>query len=143
MDKSDLKPAKFMLVEDTEGDIYAFKRALRDAKLDNEVLVFKQGQEALDYLVDENNRDALPSVIFLDINMPVVSGFDVLKQLKSHDHLRTIPVVMLTISQEEEDIIRSYEYGAVSFITKTVRPENLLDIVSATQGLHFVVYQRD
>ena len=139
MDLSNLKPAKIMLVEDSEGDVYIFKRAISDAKILNEVLVFKDGKEALGYLSDESSR--LPGLIFLDINMPMVSGFEVLKELKASSRLDKIPVVMLTISQEEEDIIRSYDYGAVSFITKTVRPENLLDIVSASPGLQFVVYE--
>jgi len=141
MDLANLRPASIMLVEDSEGDIYIFKRAIRDAKIMNEVLVCRDGKEALAYLFDDKNKDRLPGIIFADINMPLVSGFEVLKKVKSEDTLAKIPVVMLTISQEEEDIIRSYDYGAVSFITKTVRPENLLDIVSASPGLQFVVYE--
>ena len=140
MDLENLKPAKVMLVEDSEGDVYIFKRAISDAKILNEIIVFKDGKEALEYLQDEANP--LPGIIFLDINMPMVSGFEVLKQVKAADRLSRIPVVMLTISQEEDDIIRSYDYGAVSFVTKTVRPENLLDIVSASPGLQFVVYEQ-
>jgi len=139
MELSNLKPAKLMLVEDSEGDVYIFRRAIGDAKILNEVVVFKDGQQALDYLKDESST--LPGIVFLDINMPMVSGFEVLKEMKANARLSRIPVVMLTISQEEEDIIRSYDYGAVSFITKTVRPENLLDIVSASPGLQFVVYE--
>ncbi len=139
MDLSNLKPAQIMLVEDSEGDVYIFKRAIADAKILNEIRAFKDGKEALEYLHDEANE--LPGIVFLDINMPMVSGFEVLKELKADPRLQKIPVVMLTISQEEEDIIRSYDYGAVSFITKTVRPENLLDIVSASPGLQFVIYE--
>jgi len=139
MDLTALKPARIMLVEDSEGDVYIFKRAVADAKILNEVIAFRDGREAIKYLQDESNE--LPGIIFLDINMPLVSGFDVLKQVKAAERLSRIPVVMLTISQEEEDIIRSYDYGAVSFITKTVRPENLLDIVSASPGLQFVIYE--
>lgn len=143
MDISKLKPARIMLVEDSEGDVYIFKRAIKDAKILNDVLVFKDGREALDFLQSAESADKMPGIIFLDINMPMVSGFEVLKAVKSDERLAGIPVVMLTISQEEEDIIRSYDYGAVSFITKTVRPENLLDIVSAAPGLQFVVYEDD
>lgn len=139
MDLSNLKPAQIMLVEDSEGDVYIFKRAIADAKILNEILAFKDGKEALEYLQNEDSE--LPGIVFLDINMPMVSGFEVLKELKSDPRLKKIPVVILTISQEEEDIIRSYDYGAVSFITKTVRPENLLDIVSASPGLQFVIYE--
>ena len=139
MDLSNLKPAQIMLVEDSEGDVYIFKRAIADAKILNEILAFKDGKEALEYLQNEDSE--LPGIVFLDINMPMVSGFEVLKELKSDPRLKKIPVVILTISQEEEDIIRSYDYGAVSFITKTVRPENLLDTVSASPGLQFVIYE--
>jgi CheY-like chemotaxis protein len=139
MDLTRFKPARIMLVEDSEGDVYIFQRAIRDAKILNDVLVFRDGKAALEHLMDQENP--LPGIVFLDINMPMVSGFDVLKQLKAEPRLARIPVVMLTISQEEEDIIRSYDYGAVSFVTKTVRPENLLDIVSASPGLQFVVYE--
>lgn len=141
MDLSNLKPAQIMLVEDSEGDVYIFKRAIADAKILNEICAFKDGKEALEYLRDEDKE--LPGIVFLDINMPMISGFEVLKELKADPRLQKIPVVMLTISQEEEDIIRSYDYGAVSFITKTVRPENLLDIVSASPGLRFVIYETD
>jgi two-component system response regulator len=139
MDIGKLRPAHIMLVEDSEGDIYIFKRAIKDAKILNDVIVCRDGKEALAYLFDEKNRDKMPGIIFADINMPMVSGFEVLKRVKGDPRLAAIPVVMLTISQEEEDIIRSYDYGAVSFITKTVRPENLLDIVSASPGLQFIV----
>ena len=141
MNLANLKPAQIMLVEDSEGDVYIFKRAIADAKILNEIMAFKDGKEALEYLQKEDSE--LPGIVFLDINMPMVSGFEVLKELKSDPRLKTIPVVILTISQEEEDIIRSYDYGAVSFITKTVRPENLLDIVSASPGLQFVIYENE
>jgi len=72
MDLENLKPAKVMLVEDSEGDVYIFKRAISDAKILNEIIVFKDGKEALEYLQDEANP--LPGIIFLDINMPMVSG---------------------------------------------------------------------
>ncbi len=141
MNLANLKPAQIMLVEDSEGDVYIFKRAIADAKILNEIMAFKDGKEALEYLQKEDSE--LPGIVFLDINMPMVSGFEVLKELKSDPRLKKIPVVILTISQEEEDIIRSYDYGAVSFITKTVRPENLLDIVSASPGLQFVIYENE
>jgi CheY-like chemotaxis protein len=141
MNTENLRPARIMLVEDSEGDVYIFKRAIRDAKILNDVVAFSDGQRALDFLLREAKDEELPGIIFLDINMPLTSGFEVLKQIKGSERVARIPVVMLTISQAEEDIIRSYDYGAVSFITKTIRPENLLDIVSSSPSLQFVVYE--
>ncbi len=141
MEMTSIKPVRFMLVEDSEGDAYIFKRTLAEAKIANEVTVFDNGKEALAYLHDPSNADRLPGMIFLDINMPQLSGFDVLKRLKSDDKLRNIPVVILTISQEEEDVLKSYDLGALSFITKSIRPENLTDVVVGTPGIKFLVIQ--
>lgn len=140
MEMTGLRAARIMLVEDSEGDVYAFKRALREARILNEVDVFATGKDALDHLLRPDNAEGLPGIVFLDINLPLGNGFEVLRKIKTEPHVAHIPVVMLTISQEEEDIIRSYEYGAVSFITKCVRAENLLDILSSVPGFRFVAY---
>ena len=141
MDIGKLTPTRIMLVEDSEGDVFIFRRAMREARLLNEVVVFDDGKDALDWITDDRTDEELPGIIFLDINMPRLSGFDVLKKLKQSDRVKGIPVVMLTISQEEEDIVRSYDYGAVSFISKSVRAENLLDILTAAPGIRFMAYK--
>lgn len=141
MDLKGSKPVRFMLIEDSEGDAYIFRRTLAEAKIANEVIVFDNGKDGLAWLADPANADGLPGMIFLDINMPRLSGFDVLKRLKADDRLRTIPVVILTISQEEEDVLKSYDLGALSFITKSIRPENLMDVVQGTPGIRFLVIQ--
>jgi len=140
MDMTGLRAARIMLVEDSEGDVYAFKRALREARILNDVDVFATGKDAIAHLTNEDNQANLPGIVFLDINLPLGNGFEVLRKIKSQETIARIPVVMLTISQEEEDIIRSYEYGAVSFITKCVRAENLLDILSSVPGFRFIAY---
>ena len=141
MDIGKLKPTRIMLVEDSEGDVFIFRRAMREARLLNEVIVFDDGKDALDWITADRTDEELPGIIFLDINMPRLSGFDVLKKLKQSDRVKGIPVVMLTISQEEEDIVRCYDYGAVSFISKSVRAENLLDILTAAPGIRFMAYK--
>ncbi len=141
MDIGKLTPTRIMLVEDSEGDVFIFRRAMREARLLNEVVVFDDGKDALDWITGDRTDEELPGIIFLDINMPRLSGFEVLKKLKQADRVRGIPVVMLTISQEEEDIVRSYDYGAVSFISKSVRAENLLDILTAAPGIRFMAYK--
>jgi len=141
MDIGKLKPTRIMLVEDSEGDVFIFRRAMREARLLNEVIVFDDSKDALDWITGDRTDDEYPGIIFLDINMPRLSGFEVLKALKQAERVKGIPVVMLTISQEEEDIVRSYDYGAVSFISKSVRAENLLDILTAAPGIRFMAYK--
>lgn len=141
MELQGAKPVRFMLIEDSEGDAYIFRRTLVEAKIANEVTVFCNGKDALTFLMDPANSESLPGMIFLDINMPRLSGFDVLKRLKHEERLRNIPVVILTISQEEEDVLKSYDLGALSFITKSIRPENLMDVVVGTPGIKFLVIQ--
>lgn len=141
MDLKGSKPVRFVLIEDSEGDAYIFRRTLAEAKIANDVLVFDNAKDGLAWLSDPDNAADLPGMIFLDINMPRLSGFDVLKRLKADDRLRSIPVVILTISQEEEDVLKSYDLGALSFITKSIRPENLMDVVQGTPGIRFLVIQ--
>jgi len=141
MELQGARPVRFMLIEDSEGDAYIFRRTLTEAKIANEVTVFSNGKDALTFLMDPENGENLPGMIFLDINMPRLSGFDVLKRLKHEERLKGIPVVILTISQEEEDVLKSYDLGALSFITKSIRPENLMDVVVGTPGIKFLVIQ--
>jgi len=130
----DYRSARILLVEDSEGDIYIFKRALREAKFLNELTAIQDGEEAWEYLSGPP-PEGLPDVIFLDINLPRLTGLELLKRMHDDEDLSKIPVIMLTISQEEEDIVRAYDFGAFSFISKTVQPENLLDIIANLDGL--------
>ena len=136
------RPARILLVEDSEGDIYIFKRALREAKFLNEIHAIQDGEKAWEHLKGLA-ADELPDVIFLDINLPRLTGLELLKRMHGDEALSSIPVIMLTISQEEEDIVQAYDFGAFSFISKTVQPENLLDIISNLDRLYVQVVARD
>ena len=132
------RPARILLVEDSEGDIYIFRRALKEAKILNEIHALQDGAAGWEYL-EGLSTESLPDVIFLDINLPRMTGLELLKKISETTTLAHIPVIMLTISQEEEDIVEAYDYGAFSFISKTVQPENLLDIISNLDNLYVQV----
>ena len=111
---------EILLVEDNEDDIVLEQEALADAKLVNIMYVVRDGEEALAYLRRQGRyHDAKkPGLILLDINMPKKNGFEVLQEMKADVDLRHIPVVMLTTSDREKDVVKSYATGACSFVTK-------------------------
>ena len=114
------QPMEILLVEDNEDDIVLEQEALADAKLINIMYVVRDGEEALAYLRRQGRyHDAKkPGLILLDINMPKKNGFEVLQEMKADVDLRHIPVVMLTTSDREKDVVKSYATGACSFVTK-------------------------
>ncbi|MEQ8415453.1 MAG: response regulator [Imperialibacter sp.] len=116
---------EILLVEDNKHDAELTMLALKDANLFNNVVWLKDGKEALDFLFGNGqykDRDINhhPKVILLDLKMPKVDGLEVLKEIRAHENTRKIPVVVLTSSKEDKDIIRSYELGVNSFIVKPV-----------------------
>jgi CheY-like chemotaxis protein len=114
------QPMEILLVEDNEDDIVLEQEALAEAKLVNIMYVVRDGEEAIAYLKRQGQyRDAkVPGLILLDINMPKKNGFEVLQEIKADASIRHIPVVMLTTSDSERDIVQAYAKGACSFITK-------------------------
>lgn len=121
-----------LLVEDNPVDLELTLRALRKHKVSNPIAVARDGEQALDY-VHRRGRFAanapVPGLILLDIRMPKVDGIAVLREVKAHPVYRTIPVVMLTTSQEEADIRTSYELGANSYIAKPVDFDKFLEVI--------------
>lgn len=113
-----------LLVEDNPADVELTLAALRKVKLANEIVVARDGVEALDYLFSRGaHADRMtgpPAVVLLDLKLPKVDGLEVLEQVKTHPKFRAIPIVMLTSSREESDIVRSYEQGVNSFVVKPV-----------------------
>ena len=125
-----MKDIHILLVEDNEGDIVLTKEALSDAKIKNKVSVAKDGEEAIRFvdagLIEEG---LLPDLILLDINLPKVDGKEVLYYLKNNPSLKKIPVVMLTTSSSELDVIDSYNNYANCFITKPVDFNKFFEVV--------------
>ncbi len=114
-----------LLVEDNPDDIELTQLALREQNIINEVAVVKDGAEALDWLFGtgvHEGRDTrvMPSVILLDLKLPKVDGLEVLRRMRADDRTKLLPVVILTSSKEEQDMIRSYELGANSYVRKPV-----------------------
>ena len=109
---------EILLIEDSADDAELAIRALRKNNLANHLLHLEDGQEAIDYLFNEEN--ILPRLILLDLKMPKVDGIELLRKLKSDEKRKVIPVVMLTSSKEESDIVKSYELGANAYIVKPV-----------------------
>jgi chemotaxis family two-component system response regulator Rcp1 len=120
-----------LLVEDNPGDIRLTEEALREGKIKNRLFVVNDGVEAIAYLRREGEySDAVkPDLILLDLNLPRKDGRQVLKEIKSDDALKAIPVVVLTTSEAEEDILKSYNLHANCYITKPVDLEQFLRIV--------------
>jgi CheY-like chemotaxis protein len=113
-----------LLVDDNAKDIELTQAALEINKVANEIVVTRHGGEALDYLYRRNSyKDRPPGdpvVVFLDLKMPMVDGTEVLKQIKSDPDLKHIPIVMLTSSREETDLVKTYELGVNAYVVKPV-----------------------
>lgn len=130
----DKKQFHVLLVEDNKHDVRFVRRAWEQNRLTNPLHVVPHGQACLDFLLHQGEyTDAIkhprPGLILLDIRMPVMDGIECLRQIKQMPHFKRIPVVMLTTSKEEEDLIRGYELGCNSFIQKPVDFERLSDAV--------------
>jgi two-component system, response regulator len=132
-----------LLVEDNPDDIDLTIMALERNKILNEVRVAKDGEEALKCLfgdADSGNQISvnLPSVVLLDLNLPKVDGFEVLKKIRNHQQTRRLPVVILTSSREEQDIVNGYDLGANSYIRKPVEFDDFIRAVNQL-GLYWLV----
>jgi len=132
-----------LIVEDDKNDALLIMRTLTKINLANNLLHLKDGAEALDFLFARNkfssrNMLNLPKVILLDIKMPKVDGIQVLKQLKAHEILKMIPVVMMTSSKLENDVISSYNLGVSSFVVKPVEFESFAKAVSEV-GMYWLL----
>lgn len=126
-----LDPMDILLVEDNEDDIILTEEAFAVAKVINLINNVRDGEAALAYLRREGpyNDAARPGLVLLDINMPKKNGFEVLEVIKADSQLQSLPVIVLTSSEREEDIVRSYTYGACSYIRKPVSLERFVDVV--------------
>jgi CheY-like chemotaxis protein len=127
---------RILLVEDDPRDVELTLTALEDHKLANEVTVARDGQEALDYLYRRGQfatrPNDNPAVMLLDLKLPKIDGLEVLKQIKSDEQLKTIPVVVLTSSHEEQDMMKSYKLGVNAYV---VKPVDFHEFINAVKEL--------
>src|SRR5574341_2399915 len=132
---TDLNEVEILLVEDNPYDVELTLTALKEKNLTNKVHVLNDGAEALEFIfatgahVQRNIKNA-PKVILLDLKLPKVNGFEVLRRVKSDERTKKIPVVVLTSSQEERDIVESYNLGVNSYIVKPVDFNKFIDAVA-------------
>jgi len=136
-----IKSVEILLVEDNSGDIRLTKEAMKDAKIINNLNVVEDGVEALAYLRKEGKFKGVkrPDLILLDINLPKKNGREVLAEIKQDIYLKQIPVVILTISNAEEDIIKTYELHANCYITKPVDMEQFTKVVKSIDNFWFSI----
>jgi CheY-like chemotaxis protein len=125
------KPIVVLLVEDDPGDELMTREAFEENKVNNELHVARDGEEALDFLYQRNGfTDApRPDLILLDLNLPKFDGREILAQIKQNSDLCTIPVVVLTTSRAEEDVLRSYKLHANAYVNKPVDFTRFIDVV--------------
>lgn len=132
-----------LIVEDNPQDLELTKRALRKAKLTNKIQVARDGAEAIDFLFcrgafAERQIDNGPKVVLLDLKLPKVDGLEVLKEMKNDPRTKTIPVVVLTSSREQKDVVESYQLGVNSYIVKPVDFEGFASAVGEL-GLYWLL----
>ena len=125
------QPIDILLVEDNPGDVHLTKEALKDAKVRNVMTVARDGEEAMDILRKQGDftNTPRPDLILLDLKLPKKDGREVLAEVKADENLKRIPVVILTTSKEEEDILRAYNLHANCYITKPVELDKFIEVV--------------
>ncbi len=120
-----------LLVEDDHVDVMTIKRAFKDLNITNPVFVQENGLEALQYL--QSNKDNMPGIILLDLNMPKMNGIEFLQELNKDENLKLIPVIVLTTSKEEQDKVESYKLGVAGYM---IKPVDYLQFVEVIRTIH-------
>jgi two-component system, response regulator len=142
---NEFAPVEILLVEDNPADAEMAMRALKRGHLTNSIEWLKDGEAALDYVFRRGayaeRPEGNPRLILLDLKMPKLDGTDVLRALKGEPSTRTVPVVMLTSSNEEADIVRTYDLGVNSYIVKPVEFDRFVDAVSKL-GIYWAVMNK-
>jgi len=141
----DLIPAVILLVEDDLGDQKLIKNSILDQKINNKLIIMNNAEDALEYL--EHSKSAehdypIPNLVLLDLNMPGMGGKEFLRHLKADDVLDTIPVVILTSSASEQDILETYKLQAAGYVKKPPSLDELHDVLSRLEDYWFVICKR-
>ena len=136
-----IKPIEILMVEDNPVDVLVTREALKQGRIINNLSVAEDGEEALDFLFRTGQFSAAPrpDLILLDLNLPKKDGREILTELKNNPDLRSIPVVILTTSQAEEDVLRSYDCGANCFIVKPVDLEQFTSTIRSIEDFWFSI----
>jgi chemotaxis family two-component system response regulator Rcp1 len=136
-----IKPIEILLVEDSPGDARLTREAFKDSKVLNNLHLVKDGVEAMDFLRKEGQHaDAIrPDLILLDLNLPKKNGMEVLAEIKADPNLKRIPVIILTVSKAEEDILRSYNLHANCYITKPIELSKFFEAVKGIEDFWLAI----
>ena len=134
-------PVEILLVEDNPGDVRLAREGLSECKIRNNLHVVDDGVKAMAFLrrQDEYAKAPRPDIVLLDLNLPRKDGREVLREVKEDEKLRTIPVVVLTTSKAEEDILKSYSLHANCYVTKPMGLEQFLDVVRSIEDFWFTI----
>ncbi|QLD91016.1 response regulator [Natronomonas salina] len=132
-DGIDGDPAQILLVEDNPGDVRLTQEAFKEGQIDNDLHVVEDGVEALDFLFKRGEyADApCPDIVLLDLNLPRKNGDEVLEEMRADETLQYVPVVVLTSSEAQEDVVKSYELNANAYLTKPVDPVDFIEVVQS------------
>jgi CheY-like chemotaxis protein len=132
-----IKSIKILLIEDNPGDIRLTLEALKEGRISNEVTIAKDGQQALDCLYGRGGFVGCtrPDIILLDLNLPKIDGREILRIIKSDDDLKTIPVIIMTTSRAEEDVLRSYNLHANCYVTKPIDMDQFIGAIRLLEDL--------
>ena len=140
-----LRPTNILLVEDDPADQKLIKTSLRDQKVANDLYAVSSGEEGLDFLYgrgDYQGKKIRPDLVLLDLNMPGMGGKEFLKKVKADENLKYIPVVILTTSSEERDIIESYKLQASGYVNKPVSLDEFKDVIRQIKEYWFILCKR-
>ncbi|SMO64770.1 response regulator [Fodinibius sediminis] len=135
------RPVEILLVEDNEADIRLTREGIKEAKIRNNLHVVRDGEEAMDFLNKKGDyRDVItPDLILLDLNLPKKDGREVLEEIKNDDRLALIPVVVLTTSEAEKDIVKSYKLHANCYVTKPMGIDQFVEVITAIENFWFTI----
>jgi CheY-like chemotaxis protein len=133
------RPIEILLIEDDPGDVLLTTEALQSSKVANVLHVVSDGAEAIEYLRQHADAGDAPDLVLLDLNLPKVSGPEILEFIKGDPQLRRVPVVVLTTSAAEEDIVRTYDRYGNAYITKPVDAARFLEVVRQVDSFYLTV----
>ncbi|MCU0411822.1 MAG: response regulator [Bacteroidetes bacterium] len=131
------RPVEILLVEDNPADARLVRETLKDGRMETNLTVARDGVEAIERLADAEHYR--PDLILLDLNLPRKNGLEVLEEIKQHESLRSIPVIVMTTSESDQDILRAYNLHANAFITKPVDLDQFTEVVRKTEDFWFTI----
>lgn len=140
-DHRDKEAVDILLVEDNPGDVRLTEEAFEEGCINNELHVVEDGAAALDYLYQRGSYEDVtrPHLILLDLNLPKVGGIEVLEEIKNDSELKSIPVIVLTSSEAEQDIVKSYELHTNAYLTKPINPDEFIELVRTFEDFWFTL----